>query len=143
MDEEFEFDPEEGFVINYQKIVEEKSLLSLTRLLAIDMMKNPYVSVGDYLKNISDTDLKTLIDIIDAGEDHENFSDLILIAEMLATGEGLEHGSLDTVHDRANKFLTFVSCESLYRKKLIKVYHKNMSFGEDMRDAIVASKLDD
>lgn len=138
-----EFDPEEGFVINYQKIVEEKSLLSLTRLLAIDMMKNPYVSVGDYLKNISDTDLKTLLDVIDAGEDHANFSDLILIAEMLATGEGLEHGSLDVVHSRTNQFLTLISCESLYRKKLIKVHHQNMSFGDDMRDAPIASKLDD
>jgi hypothetical protein len=139
--DEFELNPEQGFIINYQRIVDEKSLLSITRLLAIDMMKNPYIRVGDFLKNLSDIDLNVMLDIIDAGEEHENFSDLILIAEMLATGEGLEQGSLDVVHSRINQFLTLITCESLYRRGMIKVHHENMSFGDDMANAIVASKL--
>lgn len=133
--------PKEGFTINYQKIVDEKSMLSVTRLLAIFMMNNPYIVVGDFLKNISDIDLNILVKIIDAGEEHDNFGDLMLLAEMLATGEGLDHGNLDTIHQRVNQFLLFITCESLSRKGLVKIHHKNMSFGEDMINAIVAEKL--
>ncbi len=138
---ENEFDPEEGFTVNYQKIVDEKSMLSVTRLLAVSMMNNPYIVVGDFLKNISDIDLNTLVEIVDAGEEHDNFGDLMLLAEMLATGEGLEHGNLDIMHDRINQFLVFITCESLFRKGLVKIHHKNMSFGEDMANAIVVEKL--
>ena len=65
----------------------------------------------------------------------------MLLAEMLATGEGLEHGNLDIMYERINQFLVFITCESLFRKGLVKIHHKNMSFGEDMADAIVVSKL--
>jgi hypothetical protein len=138
---ENEFDSEETFVVNYELIAREKSLLSLTRLLASEMSKKPYVIVGNYIKEMSNSDLQTLIDIFDQGEHHENFSDIVLLAEMLAQGEGLECGNFDVIHYRSNQFMMFVTCESLSRKKLVKVHHANMSFGEDMHDAIIAEKL--
>jgi hypothetical protein len=136
-----EYDKEETFNVNYEKIINENSLLSITRFLAITLSKNPYLSVGDYMKNMSGGDLKILMNIIDEGEDHPNFSDLMLIAEMLAVGEGLENGTLEIIHHRTNQLLILLSCESLYRKGLIKIHHENMSFGEDMTDAIIAEKL--
>lgn len=138
---ENEFNPEEGFLVNYDRIAHEKSLLSVTRLLAVQMSKNPYITVGDFLKELSDGDLDTLLEIIDDGEDNKNFGDLMLLAEMLATGEGLEHGNIDLLHARVNQFLMYVACESLDRKGLAKVHHKNMSFGEDMKDAIIVEKI--
>ena len=136
-----EFDPEQTFVVSYDRIVNEKSLLGMTRLLASQMISNPYVTVGEFLKDISDGDLESLNDIIDVGEHHTNYGDLILLSEMLAAGEGLEPGNLDIATTRVNQFLIFISCESLARKGMIKVHHKNMSFGEDMANAIVAEKL--
>ena len=138
---ENEFDPDQTFYVNYDKIASEKTLLSVTRLLAVEMTKNPYIVVGDFLKQLSNGDLDTLLEIIDVGEDHQNFSDLMLISEMLATGEGLERGTVDVMHQRINQFLVFVSCEALDRKGLVKVHHKNMSFGEDMANAIVVEKI--
>jgi hypothetical protein len=35
----------------------------------------------------------------------------------------------------------FVAMESLYRKGMVKVYHKNMSLGEDASDKIVVEKI--
>lgn len=137
------FDPNQKFTVNYAMIVKEKSLLSITRFLATEMMKNPYVTVGDFLKDISEGDLETLNEIVEAGENHPNFSDLLLIAEMLATGEGLEAGTLDITYERINQFLVLIACECLSRKGLVKVYHNNMSFGEDMKNAIVVEKLND
>jgi len=136
-----EFNEEETFHINYQKVIDEKSMLSITRLLASEMSKNPYTSVGDYLKNMSDADLHLLNSIIEYGEHHQNFEDIMLISEMLATGEGLERGNLSAIHQRTNQFLMFITCESLFRKGLIKLHRENMSFGDDMSHLIVAEKL--
>ena len=86
---------EEGFNINFQKIISEKSLLSITRMLAADMSNNPYITVGSYLKSLSAGDLQQLIDIIDEGEDHANFQDLMLIAGMLSLGEGIPCSTLE------------------------------------------------
>lgn len=138
-----EFDDDQTFSINFAQVSKEKSLLSITRLLAVNMMANPYITVGEFLKDIGDSDLDTIGDIIDAGEEHENFSDLMLISEMLAVGEGLPQGTVDVMHSRVNMFLTFITCEMLGRKGLIQVVRENMSFGEDMASAIVAKKLDD
>ena len=136
-------DPNQSFTVNYQSIINEKSLLSITRMLAVQMTKNPYITVGDFLRDLSNGDIESLVDIIEEGEEHENFSDLMLIAEMLATGEGLEAANLDLACERVNQFLVLITCESLARKGLVEVLHKNMSFGEDMKDAVVVKKLND
>ena len=134
---------EESFTINYSNIVSEKSLLSVTRMLAADMTKNPYVTVGDFLKHMSDGDLEHLMDIIDAGEEHKNFEDLMLLAAMLSEGEGLPCKSIDDYQKCTNMFMTYLAIESLYRKGLIKVHHENISFGDDMSHKCIAEKLDD
>lgn len=133
----------DNFVINYARVAVEKDLLSVTRLLATDMSNNPYITIGDFLKNISDNDLQNLIDIMDEGEEHKNFEDLMLISGMLSAGEGLPCKTVDDYHKCMNMFMTFLAVESLYRKGMIKVFRENMSFGEDMAHANIAQKLDD
>lgn len=142
---EFESSPEdnEQYSINYVRVASEKSLLSITRLLATSMTINPYMSVGDFLKNMSDHDLQTLLDIIDVGEEHQNFEDLMLLSGMLSAAEGIPCKSIDDYHKCMNMFMTFLAVESLYRKKMIKIFRENMSFGDDMMNAKVAEKLDD
>ena len=134
---------EEGFNINYSRVVTEKTLLSVTRMLAADWTKNPYITVGDFLKHLSDGDLEHLIDIIDEGEEHTNFEDLMLISAMLSEGEGLPCKTIDDYQRCTNMFMVLISIESLYRKGLIKIHRENMSFGEDMADKCIAEKLDD
>lgn len=134
---------EEGFNINYSRVVTEKTLLSVTRMLAADLTKNPYITVGDFLKHLSDGDLEHLIDIIDEGEEHTNFEDLMLISAMLSEGEGLPCKTIDDYQRCTNMFMVLISIESLYRKGLIKIHRENMSFGEDMADKCIAEKLDD
>ena len=134
---------EEGFNINYTRVATEKSLLSITRMLATDLSNNPYITVGDFLKHLSDGDLEHLIDIIDEGEEHTNFEDVMLISAMLSEGEGLPCKTIDDYQRCTNMFLVLISIESLYRKGLVKIHRENMSFGEDMADKCIAEKLDD
>ncbi len=132
---------DQSYHVNYKNIVNEKSLLAMTRLLAIDLTKNPYMTIGDFLKNVSDGDLEELIKIVDDNEEHPHFEDLMLISMMLASAEGTEGNTLESVTSNLNMFTTFIVCESLNRKKLVKVFHENMSFGEDMKNKIIAKPL--
>ncbi len=142
MDDFEEFDGEGFYIINFQKIVSDKSFLPVTRLLAADMMENPYITVGDFLKGISDNDLAQLMELSNVIEEEDTGEDFILLTEMLATGEGLSFSNdVDEVQMRVNQFVVMLSIESLYRKGLVKIYRENMSFGEDMYHKIVAEKL--
>lgn len=138
-----DFDSTETFVVNYEKVLTDSSLLGTTRLLAHQAVNSNYITVGNFLKDISTYDLSTLVDIVESGDSHSNFGDLILLSEMLAAGEGLEPGTLETALSRMSMFFTLIICESLARKGLVKVYHNNMSFGEDMANAIIVEKLND
>ena len=125
--------------LNYDKIAEHKGFLSITRMLAIDMMKNPYITPADFLKRLSEEELQTLIEISD-DEEHERMDEVMLISEMLATGEGLAPANLDVATERVNQFCVFLVLETLSRKELVKVKYENMSFGEDYKDKIIAEK---
>ena len=132
-----------GFSVNYDSIIKEKSLLSVTRLLAADLARTPYMSIGDFFKNTSDADVQQLVTVIEAGEQHENFGDLMLISMMLAAAEGCEGSNLDEYAIHVNQFSGFVIIESLSRKGLVQAFRENMSFGDDYKHAIIVKRLDD
>jgi hypothetical protein len=125
--------------LNFDKIAVHKDFLSITRMLAIDMMKNPYITPSDFLKSLSNEELQTLMEISDDDE-HERMDEIMLISEMLATGEGLEAATLEIATERVNQFCIFLVLESLSRKNLVKLHYENMSFGEDYKDKIIAEK---
>lgn len=138
-----EFDETKPFVVNYRHIAASAELLRVTRALALLFINNPYMSVGTFFKNIEQEDLEALIEIIEEGPDNPNFGELMLIAEMLAVGEGLDSGNVSIIENRVNQFLVLLACESLYRKGLVKIYHENMSFGEDAGDKIIVEQYED
>ena len=135
-----EFDYE-GFHLNFEAIAKNKQALAVTRLLATNLMTNGYVHVGNFIKELSDADLKALTH--NAEDDAENqYEDLMLVSEMLATGEGCESSSSDEqFEERTNQLLNYLVIESLHRKGLVKCYHENLSFNDDMGDKIVVEKL--
>lgn len=136
-----DFDEFGSYTVNYDKVVNSTDCLAVTRLLAASVIKNPYMKVGDFFQNISDADLKTLVEIADDNE-IENFDDFCLIGEMLAAAEGLPPSdSIEDVQTRMSQTISFVIVESLARKKLVKVYYENMSFGEDMAKKLLVEKL--
>ena len=149
------FDDEEdmndnGFDINYDNVIECKECLGVTRLLAADLKVNPYTTVGHFLKNISNADLKILNDIVEnhsgIEEDDEvtdpALADLVLIAEMLARAEDIISENDEDLMKKVNHFMIMITCETLARKGLVKVYYDNMSFGDDAGHRIVVKKID-
>ena len=141
------FDDIGDMQINFDKVVEDREMLSITRLLAANMINNPYLAVGDFVKSLSDTDLDVLMDIAEEidGDDFENtphLEEIILITEMLVRAEGLISTDMDMLVSRVNALCMFLACEGLSRRGLVKLYHKNMSFGEDMGQKLLVEKVD-
>lgn len=137
--EDLEFDADASFTINYKNIASDKSMSRLVRCMAIDIMENPYTSIGEFFEKLTDDEVQ---DLVERCEDTDNpqFAEIVLMAEMLAVAEGLDQGNEDTIHMRTNQFCVLIACESLGRKGLANVFRENMSFGEDMGDKIVAIK---
>lgn len=141
---EFNFDNDgegESYTVVYENIIKAKGLMPITRTLAMDLSTSGYMSVGDFLKGLSDTDLDNLL-AISEDQEREEFSEILLISEMLATGEGLNSASNhgETV-SRITQLCVFLACESLFRKGFVKLHHENMSFGADMSNKVIVEKL--
>jgi hypothetical protein len=133
----------ELYTIQYDKVIQDKKLMASTRLLAYQINQNGYMRVGDYMKELSDSDLEYFLEV-SGKEDEEEFSEISLLSEMLATAEGLPSSeSVDDFLLRTTTIIGFFACEGLRRKGLVKLYHENMSFGPDMGDKILVEKIYD
>lgn len=142
MDFELDFENAKGYYVNCSEVAESKELLAVTRMLANTLMKDNYMSVGEFFKGLSDADLQTLLHGSEMTDENPNMlDDILLLAMMLAGAEGAKE--IDDENDAMTivaQFTSFVALESLYRKKLIKLYHENMSFGSDLGNKIVAER---
>lgn len=137
MDDNLEMDF--PFEINYEKIVQTKSLLPMVRLLAADLMQNPYMTLGLYFQTAKDTDLELILEASEDEED-ERLSDILLMAEMLAKAEGVITEGIDDVYVHLNTFITLAAVASLDRKDLIDANYDVMSFGEEFAKHVVAKR---
>ena len=140
---EDDFDEDGTFTVNLDKILASKEMLAVTKLTAAKAKIEGYITVGVFLQQLSDPDLNELMFICEAAMDdtNERLGEVLLIAEILAVGEGMEPGTLSQVTKRMNAFIVMLTIESLHRKGLVKVYHNNMSLGEDAGDKIIVEKL--
>ena len=137
----FDFEEDGEFSINYEKVLYQDGFLPVTRLLAADLIKSQYMSIGDFLKSLSDNALHELNEIAE-DENNPHFEEMILLAEMLAAAEGTNLGGIPQVHERVGMFITMLVFESLKRKGLVKLHYENISFGADMGEKIVVEKID-
>jgi len=127
-----------------EKIIESDKLLPVTKSVAKMLMRNPYLTLGKFFKKLSDENLQTLLEIIDEGDSEFNdgIEDIILMTEMLSRAEGVPSQCIEDVTENVNYFGACVTCVSLARKGLVRVYYDNMSFGTDQGDKILVEKLD-
>lgn len=133
----------DGYTINMQAVSESTDMMAVTRLLAKDIIRDGYTNVGDFVKNISEADLESLIKEMDQGPSDRQYENLMLISEMLATAEGCDaSATMEDFSKRMDHLLTLLVIESLYRKGMVKVHHENMSFHPDMDDKIVVEKVE-
>ena len=137
MDNEFDYS---DLYLDYGKIANSSSTLAVTRLLASHLMTDSYITVGEFLTKMTDGDLQSLVELADR-EDNPHIGDYILIAEMLATGEGCDQAKdFEEFQSRTDQLVSLLLVESLHRKGLVLAHHENFSFHEDMKNKIVVER---
>jgi hypothetical protein len=135
-----------SYSVNLDKVVYDKELMAQTRILAAELVQNPYLSVSDYFLGLSDRDIEDLLEISENDEDRR-YGDLILIVEMLTRAEGIDIDEEDDekyvamLTDRMKAFFSFAALESLSRKGLVKIHRENMSFGDEYMDKTIAEAI--
>jgi hypothetical protein len=67
--------------------------------------------------------------------------DIVLMTEMLSRAEGVPSQSVDEITENVNYFGACITCVSLARKGLVRVYYDNMSFGADNGDKMIVEKI--
>lgn len=141
----------QNFNVVYSRVLEDTKHHAVTRKLATFLSVNEYITVGEFIRQLSDRELSDLLYISEFfGEDVEDDSDepsyvddFILIAAMLseAEGSGIKLNE-ESAPGLVSMLTSFLIIESLDRKGMAKAIHKNMSFGEDMMDAVIAKKVE-
>lgn len=138
---------EEGFNINYGNVAMAEWLCPTIRLTALDLQKTPYISLGDWFKNLSDNSLKEIQEIAEAtyedpdGES-EHLEQMMILAMMLASAEGTDDlGNMEHMKTQLGKLLMLITVVSLERKGLVKVWYENLTLGADMEGVPLVEKL--
>lgn len=127
-----------GVFVQYDNVINSKIFLKSTIDLAKKIKDTGYYLTSDYIKALTDKDITHLLNLVNDQYSIE-FGELFIIAEMLSNAEGLQSSSTAKESaDRINALIGFLTLESLYRKKMIKLYHQNMSFGEEFKHLKIA-----
>jgi hypothetical protein len=126
-----------------EKIIASDKLLPVTKSVAKMLMRNPYTSLGKFFKKLSDDNLKALSEIIEEGDSEFNdgMEDIVLMTEMLSRAEGVPSQCIDDITENVNYFGACITCVSLARKGLVRVYYDNMSFGRDQGDKVLVERI--
>ena len=130
---------EEFFHLDFKKIIENKTVSSITKSLAYTIQQCGYYSIGDFFKNLSDDDLTTLNDWFETKDREE---EILLLVLLLSKGEATDCSDLDMLVDRFTRLGIFETSESLHRKGLVDLFHDKLSFGEDMFDEVFVRSKD-
>ena len=125
------------------KIIESNKILPVTKSVAKMLMRNPYTSLGKFFKKLSDENLQALSEIIEEGDSefNEGMEDIVLMTEMLSRAEGVPSQCIEDITENVNYFGACITCVSLARKGLVRVYYDNMSFGKDHGDKVLVERI--
>lgn len=127
--------------VNYERVSNSTDLHSIVRMTALRLMNNPYMSLKDFFEWVSQDDLDSLQSMIEDADNADNLKNLLLLAEMLASAEGLSSLSEDESIKNLNTFCAYVTCASVGRKGIADVFYEKMTFGDEYaEDTIISLK---
>jgi hypothetical protein len=135
----------EGDSLNYRNIAEANWVLPTIRLLAIDMQKNPYATLGDWFRGLADSSVHELQELAETcyqDPDSETMEQMMLLTMMLASAEGTcDIGDMEKNRTQLGMMMSLITIVGLERKGLVRVFYENLTLGTDMSDAVIVEKL--
>lgn len=133
----------DNLVLNLAALASSFNSSEIVRDTAKMVIEKQYFTVGEWLANISDTNLEMLLLMVEHEVDEESATTMLLLTEMLRMAEGL-----DVITDQAklSNQMGFLIClfgmESLARKDLITFFRDKVSFSEDMANECIVMPKD-
>lgn len=127
------------YTVVFKNVMEDEKSHPVVRALACDMMKQPYLRVGEWLGRASDDTMQILSDLVEDVENPVMVESMLLMGMMFSQAEGVYTVEEDDVMRATNMMTVFITLENLYRKGLIELTRENMSFGEDANNLPVAT----
>lgn len=124
-------------LINLPEVVSSKKFSNFTRLLAANLIKNSYLTLGHFFKGLSDESLDHLLDLAEHEGDGDKAEEIVLITLILAQAEGTLIKNENTMLDYVSMFKMMVAGCSLHRQGILKCNFENMSFGADASELII------
>lgn len=123
-----DFNPQgDEWIIDLHKVAKYKTFSRITRTLALDLIDNPYLTVGKFFKGLSDNEVKELVSLCEK-EDDASVSELLLLSEMLSRAEGITSADPDEMGVKVGALRMMTVGVSLERKGLVRAFYENMTF---------------
>ena len=114
---------DDDYFLNYKEIANAEWVLPTIRLLAIDLQKCPYISLGDWFKSLSNRsidELQEMAENVDEDPDNEQYVEQAMLLSMMLSGaEGTSNiKDLEQTRHQLSMLLSLITFESLARKEI-------------------------
>lgn len=151
MEENFE---ENVFNVHIDNVINSSEFSGIVKSLAFKLKETPYLSLGEYFKTLSDTDLDALNDWAEESyrynlavandeyaEPPKSEDDILMLSLLLNQAEGGDVSlNLVQIQKTMSLFTMLTVFVSLERKGLVNLEYDKLSLQEDMMDVVVATK---
>lgn len=128
------------YTVNFQEVVKDKRFSHITRLLAADLINNPYITPGDFFKELTSSEIDVLLpkaDLVFEGGEGDELDEMIILAMMLSQAEGIPIESEEQILETVKLVAIMIHGVSLGKKDIVEVEYDLLSFGDEMQDHIV------
>lgn len=132
--------------LNYDKIIQDQSTPQVIKALAALILKQSYLTVGQWLKTVSNLDLQHLIQLGEMMEqgNQEATTVYFLATALFTSSEGFDLEEDELVIGNRMKYLVCViAMEHMHRLGLIELIHDRVSIGSDSEDLTIATVITD
>ena len=123
-------------LINIKLVSESDEVSPLSRSLAQTIINKDYLTIGNWMKSLSNDEIEYLNDIINIGDTDELFqeasSEIVLLTLLLVYSEGVYPETIEEVSMHTGIFKMIVAGTDMDRKGITKACYENMSFGEGL-----------
>lgn len=140
-----------SYCVDLDKVSNNDSYSSCTKLLASNLINNPYLTPGEFITSLSNYELEWLLESVEKlkeeneglYDEDEDVDELILITLMLSQAEGIEVIDEDQLFNSVKMFAIMLIGTQLSREGLVKLYPEKFSFGEDMQEEVIFERIKD
>lgn len=134
-----------SYSVDLHRVANYEGYSSCTRLLASNLINNPYVTPGEFIVGLSDYELEWLLESVDKlreeneglFDEDEDVDELILITLMLSQAEGVFVSTEEELFNSIKMFSLMLVGIRLSRDGIVKAYPEKFSFGEDMQEEVI------